>query len=51
MLGFSHVLRSIKWKDLLEEGKNDRKDSLQRFIAAKKIFWVWGTLNISEAQQ
>ena len=25
MLGFSHVLRSIKGKDLLKEGKNDRK--------------------------
>ena len=22
MLGFSHVLKAIKWQDLLEEGKN-----------------------------
>ena len=25
MLIFSHVLKSIKWQDFLEEGKNDRK--------------------------
>ena len=24
MLGFSHVLKPIKWQDLLEEGKNGR---------------------------
>ena len=28
-----------------------RFEQVQRFIAARKIFWVWGTLNISEAQQ
>ena len=24
MLGFSHVLKPIKWQDMLEEGKNGR---------------------------
>ena len=53
MLIFSHVLKSIKWQDFLEEGKKmtgKRFEQVQRFIAAKKVFWVWGTLNISEAQ-
>ena len=48
MLGFSQVLKPIKWQDLLEEGKNGRdafptgqcKDSFYR----KKYFRVRCTL-------
>jgi len=41
MLGFSQVLKPIKWQELLEEGKMAamRFKQVQRFILAKKIFW------------
>ena len=42
MLGFSQVLKPIKWQDLLEEGKKMgvmRFEQVQRFNLAKTIFW------------
>jgi len=41
MLGFSQVLKPVKWQDLLEEGKMAamRFEEVQRFILAKNIFW------------
>ena len=44
MLGFSQVLKPIKWLDLLGKEKMTtmRFEQVQRFILAKKIFWGYG---------
>ena len=54
MLGFSQVLKPIKWQDLLEEGKNGRNafptGAKIHFSEKKKYFGVRGTLKIPAAK-
>ena len=49
MLGFSQVLKPIKWQDLLEEGKNGRRGNAFRtgakiYFSGKAYFGIRGTL-------
>jgi len=41
MLGFSQVLKTIKWQDLLEEEKNGRNafETAAKIHFRNKIFW------------
>ena len=52
MLGFSQVLKPIKWQDLSEEGKNSRnafRTGAKIQFSEKKYFGVRGTLMSSLA--
>ena len=49
MLGFSQVLKPIKWQDLLEEGKNGRhgnafQTGAKIYFSGKAYFGIRGTL-------
>ena len=52
MLGFSQVLKPIKWQDLLEEGKNGpnafRTGARIHFSEKNILGLLWGTLMLRE---